>query len=325
MFDIIEIVKPRSVMLQYDKKQRQRENEEEQAPYLARLHDLGYKFTKFDLDTAHFGLPHSRQHQFIIGIRADISGVFWNPQALAPVTRYVRAALASSIAGSRVLPAKSAAQTKYNDWASQWGNDHSEKMLPSVIREAIKDPVRMEPWIEAGFNPSQIRLNAPRVGDKELEDQKFIPFLTFEVLALAQGFPKEWKFLAESPSGQLKMIKEALPPVMAKVVAMSIRSSLTGEAVDLDRAIVEPVIRTSRVGKGRLRLNGGPGRWHGILPPPRLLAKAERVLAGEDIAKVAASLKERKALKIAVAQVEEEKALLEAEREANMPGRYLPA
>lgn len=268
VLDIVDLVGPRSLILQFDKGQRQTDMELNLAPVLVRLQSQGYRTFNFVLDTANFGLPHSREHEFIVGVRNEIVGAFLDPSSITPIKRNVGAALSPIVAKhktlDRTLPLDDP-QRIYNIWANQWYATYKDARLPTLLRQPEKGESRGA-WLEAGLDPSEIGSDVPEVGDPALRSRKFTPFVTAEILAAAQGFPQEWKF-AGKKSGVLGTIVDALPPVMAKAVGLSVRALLNRETVDLDRAITQPVINTSRIGLGKLVLNlnalgrNEPGDW----------------------------------------------------------------
>ncbi|MFW2231624.1 DNA cytosine methyltransferase [Rhizobium sp. CRRU65] len=315
---------PRGVMVQFDLGQRQTGGEEAIAALLTEVKEAGYRVHEFALDTINFGIPHSREHGFIVGIRNDVAGVLPDPRMVTPVVRDVVKALQSSIAPHQTPPPLSmqvelgTPQRVYDMWARNWAQVHRGKMLPSIFRGIEKRKDWMQPWLDAGFNPSDIR-EPPKVGSDDLRNTEFKPFITLEILAAAQGFPPGWKFLAEK-TGIIDMIADALPPVMAKVVALSIRAVLSGETVNLDQAVVEPIIELSRIGLGELRprLNGPRRRWPGDRDTPSawIHDQATRVILGAKLADVERNHKKRGAIRKEIPRVYEKWAyLMQLERE----------
>lgn len=292
--DVLEVVSPRSFMLQYDKGQRQKAQEQGLAKLMAGLKKDGrYRLFRFVLDPNNFGLPHSREHQFIVGIHNEVLGAFLDPSALAPTIRDVLEVLGPLVRRGRKAIANVAPthpQRIFNRWADIWESARKEsntKLLPTLPREMRE--AGFEAWLKAGFNPTQLAARLPAVGDREIVDGHFVPFLTAEVLAVAQGFPENWKFLAEK-HGILGMIADALPPVISKVVGLAIRSVLCGKPLDLNNAITERIIDTARIGIGKfeLRLNGPRRRWplEHTKASPWIRSQAERVIRGEEISLV---------------------------------------
>jgi len=287
VLDAIETVSPRSFMLHYDVGQRQTASERDYAKVVARLEQGDHRLFEFTLGTENFGLPHARDHHFIVGIRNDILGAFPNPKTLSPVSGTILEVLGPLVLRDR-QPFRSDdpkdPRKIFKHWADDWESARKAHEAPTLLPTLLTKELSTEAWRKAGFDASEVRDRLPTIGDAELADTKFIPFLTTEVLAVAQGFPSEWQCLAEK-YGTLGMIAEALPPVMAKVVGLAIASVLRSETVDLIGAIKEPVINPARVGLGefKLDLNKSRHRWplEHTKGHPRVQAKAQRVLSGE--------------------------------------------
>ena len=287
VLDAIEAVSPRSFMLHYDVGQRQTASEVNLAKIIARLEDGDYRLFQFTLGTQNFGLPHARDHQFIVGIKGDVLGVFPNPKNLKPVSGTILKVLGPLVLRDR----QSVKADDRNDprkifkrWADDWEAARTAHKAPTLLPTLLTKELSTDAWLKAGFNAGEVKDRLPTNGDAEVADSKFVPFLTTEVLAVAQGFPSEWQFLAEK-YGVLGMIADALPPVMAKVVGLAIKSVLRGESVDLIGEIREPVINPARIGIGKFKLNLNRSRHRWPLEHtkghPRVQAKAQRVLSGE--------------------------------------------
>lgn len=317
---VLKLIYPRSFMLQYDKGQRQKADELKLAPVLVALSKIGYRVLEFALDTKNFGLPHSREHGFIVGVRNDIPGPLQDPRSATPFLNDVPKSLGAYIAGfmtpreqGRVDPRTP--QGAYDMWARSWMGEHHGRMLPSLYRGEEKREEWIESWLNAGFDPREVVQEAPKVGDAEVQNAAFKPFLTFEALAVAQGFPPEWKFLAEK-YGVLEMIADALPPVMAKVVALTLRSMLTGEAVELDKMMAAQVIEKSFIGLGRPPRSPFGASRRELWPGNKVREQALRVLHGESLEFVEPNHKRRGPIKEQLARLKHEQATMDAEEDA---------
>ncbi|PDS28013.1 DNA cytosine methyltransferase [Rhizobium phaseoli] len=282
------------------------------APFLAGIlrefEELGYRTSTPVLDGAQFGLPQSRKRLFIVGIRNDVPSLFQIPSPAPPVERFAAEVLGPAMIryetreDLKAAVAENSPQWKYDRWAEKWRESHSKSLIPTVTTfKEEKRGDRQNPWRLAGFDVSQVVVDPPTVEEVESIDWK--PRITIEALALSQGFPIGWRFLAER-TGQISMIGDALPPIMAKVVGMAIRSALTGEGFDLHHAINEPVIDEDRIGKVRRRLRRMPAGY----------LKASRLTDGEPIEIVESNRKRRKAV-AALAKIITESRRKEAEGE----------
>ncbi|MBY5439272.1 hypothetical protein [Rhizobium leguminosarum] len=140
---------------------------------------------------------------------------------------------------------KSSAQKLYDSWAKDWREKFATKMLPDVPTKQEKRADWGEGWRSCGFDRSWIVEDPPRVD--EVYSTEFRPRLTFAALAAAQGFPAPWRF---APKGdeKLPMIQAALPPVMARIVGLALRTALTGEFFDISKEVEAKVIEDSKIG-----------------------------------------------------------------------------
>ncbi|MGO8265257.1 DNA cytosine methyltransferase [Rhizobium ruizarguesonis] len=282
------------------------------APFLAGIlrefEELGYRASTHMLDGAQFGLPQSRKRLFLVGLRNDVPSLFQIPTPSPPVERFVAEVLGPAIIryesteDLKAEMAENSPQWNYDRWAEKWRESHSRSLIPTVTTFKEEKRVdRLRPWGLAGFDVSQVVVDPPTIEEVESIDWK--PRITIEALALSQGFPAGWRFLAEK-TGQIAMIGDALPPVMAKAVGLAIRSALTGEGFDLIKAIKEPVIDETRIGKIRRRLRRMPAGY----------LKASRVADGEPVELVEPNGKRRKPV-AAFAEIIATSRLSEAEGE----------
>ncbi|MGO7981444.1 DNA cytosine methyltransferase [Rhizobium johnstonii] len=329
MFDALEIIRPRSFMFQYDQGLRQTAEEQDLAGAIVSLERDGeYRVRSFGLDPLNFGLPHSREHGFLVGIRDDVLGVFPDPEALKPVHRGILKVIWPLVSRDRVAKLNnSPEQIKFNHWVDDWERERGEpgkNHFPTVLKKLASTKA----WLDAGFNTTEVSERLPYVGDPRIEDGTFVPFITTEVLAVAQGFPSEWKFLADT-HGVLGMIADALPPVMAKVVGLAIRSVLEGQLLDLGKALTEQVIDPARIGLGKKQLpnlNGAGRRWplEHTKGSVALQNKAYRYIAGEHIAVIEPNHKQRSKVREEAMKIHAETDYLMAlEREAEEYERSL--
>ncbi|MBK5571602.1 DNA cytosine methyltransferase, partial [Ensifer sp. SSB1] len=253
-------------------------------PYLAefnaQLAAVGYTVDVVRLNSADFGLPVDDERIVIVGIRNDEAGAFIPPVLQNPTRKFVSEALGDLVIRYETAPAlqdtvvRNTPQWDYDRWAKRWRKRFEGKLLSTIPRESTEiREVRLNAAKDAGFDRSRFSDEATRVEEfPNVDDDYFLPKLTVAVLARAQGFPDKWSFHAER-GGNIDMIADALPPVVAKAVGLQIYSALTGISFDLDAAIAEPIINESMIGR-KLRLNAGRVRWD-------VLQKAEMLVRGE--------------------------------------------
>ncbi|WP_028732240.1 DNA cytosine methyltransferase [Rhizobium leguminosarum] len=299
MTTAVRTISPRAFVFEAAIKQKQKSRELTFAAAETALSELGYRVSRHLINCKDFGLPQDRERMFIVGLRNDVPGVFAVPHLEKPIIRTVSRALGPSIVrhltpeNVRANIEKDSQQDIYNRWAGYWLHLHMRHILPTIVSqdgEAREEWIRS--WKEKGFRITKIRETPPAV--HEVNSIDFVPEMTFEALALAQGYPAGWKFLA-SGDGNVSMIGESLPPVVAKAVGLALRTCLTGEEFDLRKSLLEPIIDPERIGKGHRRL-----RTRRNLP----VDMATRVLAGEPIDVVQRNHMRRKILKYTIAVIE---------------------
>lgn len=291
---------------------------EPNAEFLAKLRQefkgLGYRAREHVLDGASFGLPQSRKRIFIVGLRDDVPSLFQIPKPSPPVERFVAEVLGPAMIRYETPEhlknevTENSRQWTYDRWAEKWRESHAKSRIPTVTTfKEEKRSKRKDPWHLAGFDFSEVVVDPPTIDDIESIDWK--PKITIEALALSQGFPAGWQFLAKK-TGQIAMIGDALPPVMAMAVGFAIRSALTGEGFDLHDALVTPLIVQARIGRKRRPLRDVPEDYRA----------ASRVADGERIETVEPNPKRRKRL-VALAE------LIVASRQAEAEGEpgYTPS
>lgn len=239
------------------------------AAYLAEvcsdLTRLGYKVEQIRLVKNDFGIPIQGTQLLLVGVRVSESGTFIIPSLINPVRRAVSEVVEPALIKYETFPEfverkdSYSHQNRYNLWAAAWRRCGSgEKLLPCIpVSTPNKSTLAamLEAYIEGDF----YRETPPQVG--EVDDQHFRPRLTVSAIALLQGFPDEWSFEAEL-SGSVDMIAEAMPPILARAIGLSIYQALTGTRIDLETAIREPLIDKERIGRPRPERVSLTPKWY---------------------------------------------------------------
>lgn len=231
------------------------------ATYLAdicvQLTGLGYRTEQVRLKPSIFGLPQEVERFVIVGIRDAERGTFLSPTLVTPVSRGIGEALAPALVVHKTSDHSKAdvprytAQWHYDEWARDWARWYRSKLLatiPTAVEEERIGP--LDALKKVGVDGSSYAERPFAVGD--VTDNHMLPKLTVGAIALAQGFPAKWSFEAK-PGGNIDMIAEALPPVLARAVGLRIYSALTGWKIDLDAALAEPIINDALIGISKRR------------------------------------------------------------------------
>lgn len=242
----------------------------------------GYRVEAIHLNTEDYGLPQKRERLVIVGIRSDEPGEISEP-LINIEEGFVANKLGPAIIRYETpthlkdrIP-EGSPQWAYDRWAEAWRGAHASSVLPTITKSRTeKQPDRLQTWADKRFDVSAITTDPPVVGDVTSTD--FKPMLTVEAMAVAQGFPAGWKFDAKI-SGQIAMIGDAFPPIMAKAVGLRIFAALTGTELNLDEALSEPLLNEAMIGKVP---QFGKGLLSGRLSA-EMIDKRELVLRGEPI------------------------------------------
>ncbi|MFC5755693.1 DNA cytosine methyltransferase [Rhizobium sp. GCM10022189] len=237
------------------------------AEFKANLIDLGYTVDSYRLDMKVYGLPRNDERIVLVGIREGEPGTFLPPVLRNPVDRYVLETLEHLVirhetpADQMHLVQRGTPQWHYNNWAFRWRSRTKASRITTISREwkETRAARQKDSKVEAteGFDRSGFAAEPPRVEDFREEKDYFLPMMTREIAARAQGFPENWVFKAIG-GGNIDMIADAMPPVLAKAVGLQIYSALTGVTFDLDAALAAPIVNEKQIGIGALRLNTSP-------------------------------------------------------------------
>lgn len=341
IIEIISRTKPKSFILENDSGTRRKS-----ARPLARSRSIeaippeDYVVYNFKLDTAEFGLPHSTIREFLVGIRKDIPRIFEKPRIMtrgvgrkgkrmtdwlemeSGYRRGVGAVLGKLMAPheTRNRAEMTDQQRIYNKWAEHWRAKYTMNLLPDIPEKQDRNAAG-DKWESNGILGPWAIEDAPALDDVTGND--FIPRVTFQALAVAQGFPANWRF-TDTENGRLAMIQSALPPVMARMVGLAVRSAITGETFDMDKEVKarvieeelvgpQPVVERPKVALGGLRSRVRRTRSRDtvkLLPRDELYQKAVRAMNGEYINEVEPNHLKRGELKSMMELVQEEQDLL---------------
>ncbi|WP_165422032.1 DNA cytosine methyltransferase [Rhizobium ruizarguesonis] len=289
----VRVIQPRSFMIESTRGFSFESHVSYLAEFKASLTELGYTVETYRLDMKLFGLPRNDERIVLVGIRQGEPGTFLPPTLRNPIARYVRETLEDLVIRHEtpvdlMHSVKSGTpQWHYNNWAYRWRSRTNASRITTISREWKETRVarQKDPKVEVteGFDRSGFAAAPPSVEDFQKENDYFLPKLTHEIAARAQGFPKRWVFEAIG-GGNIDMIADAMPPVLAKAVGLQIYSALTGVTFDLDAALTAPIVNEKQIGIGALRLNGGRESAR-TMNQVEILIRSGSAIAGEPTAK----------------------------------------
>ncbi|MCZ7854819.1 DNA cytosine methyltransferase [Agrobacterium salinitolerans] len=263
------LMKPRAILVECQKGMMYSSHLMYYAGFKAALAELGYVVEFHRLDMKEFGLPREDERVVIVGIRCGERGTFTPPALRKIVHRNVWDALGDLVVryespeDQKQLVVRGSQQHRYDEWARMWRSRTSNppRYIKAISRSGTenREERKVDPWGEShdGFDRSGFAVEPPKVQDCPFEDDNYhLPKMTQQMAARAQGFPDGWMFAGKG-TGNIDMIADALPPVLAKAVGLQIRTALTGETFDLDALLAKPIVNLKQIGRGDYRLNGG--------------------------------------------------------------------
>lgn len=213
---LIDEMKPRAVLLENVKGFLDPKFNEYREYILNSIENLGYNVQIKLLNACDYGVPQLRPRVVIIAIKNDEKGVFNYPTTDNTNTPTVGETL-KELMGQ-------------NNWSGldNWVKK-ANKIAPTIVGGSKKHggpdlgPVRArKAWAELGVDGGGVANTAPE------EEFEGMPKLTKEMIALIQGFPKDWTFGTKKTSA-CRMIGNAFPPPVAKAVGIEIRRCLDND------------------------------------------------------------------------------------------------
>ncbi len=213
---LIKEIEPRAVMLENVRGFLDEKFDEYRESILESIRDLGYTVSIQLLNACDYGVPQLRPRVVIVGIKHGENGSFSFPSPFNQEAPTVGETLRDLMGA--------------NGWENvdEWAKN-ANRIAPTIVGGSKKHggpdlgPVRARhAWAELGVDGNGVANEPPKPG--------FIgkPRLTKEMIALIQGFPREWSF-GKKKTAACRMIGNAFPPPVAKAVGIEIRRCLESE------------------------------------------------------------------------------------------------
>lgn len=222
--DLIEITRPRAVMLENVRGFLGAVFEDFRQQLKARMETMGYHAEWHLLNASDFGVPQLRPRVVIVALRKDVANeVAW------------------PLGTGRNPP--TVGQTLYdlmvaNGWkgAKSW-KERADSIAPTIVGGSLKHggpdlgPTRAKrAWAALGVDGMGIANDAPE------KDFVGIPRLTVKMVSRLQGFPDDWKFVGRK-TASYRQVGNAFPPPVAQAVAEKIYECLiAADAAELKQA-----------------------------------------------------------------------------------------
>lgn len=177
------------------------------------IEDLGYLGTWKLLNSSDFGVPQLRPRTIFIALKKKYFKNFQWPE---------RSVEQASTVGELLYK-----EMKVDGWerAGEW-KKQANRIAPTIVGGSKKHggpdlgPTRAKrAWAELGVDGHGIANDPPQNGFQGM------PKLTTSMVALLQGFPKDWKILGKKTPAY-RQIGNAFPPPVAKALGTAILTAL---------------------------------------------------------------------------------------------------
>lgn len=238
---IVDEVRPRAFFFENVEGFASRGNADQRAELYDRFRSLGYESQVFSISGSDLGLPQERKRVAFVGFRDVPLHRFRLPPKLPHLRTTIGEALLDLVAADGWEGAE--------DWAATKGAGLGLTIIggsKQTGRYGFASWWMFPRWEELGIDAVEIAAEPP--SSDHPRDGSFR--LTLEMAARLQGFPDGWPF--QDPSSRKgetakyrphikRQIANALPPVMARAIGLSIYAALTGTEFDWEKALRQPI------------------------------------------------------------------------------------
>ncbi|MGO7272310.1 DNA cytosine methyltransferase [Rhizobium ruizarguesonis] len=195
------------------------------------FHDLGYDVQWHSLVPSQFGLAQLKNIEILVGTRQGLNRPSM-PIILDPPLRFLTDVIGDLVEARTAFDfGDDEGAKRYKDWADLC----DRKLAPSFF--TMGGNRNTPEWGRLGIDYS---LNRP--GE---QPPGLIP-LTIEMMRRIQGYPRAWILDGRTEEQEFD-VASSLPPIVAKMIGLSIYATLTGEELDHRASLDEPLpVRTPR-------------------------------------------------------------------------------
>lgn len=197
---------------------------------LSLLCDAGYNVQYSQLNTADYGVPQDRFRVFIVGFRRDLNIEFKFPEPTTPNEQHIT--LRRAIGDIREQPKMYNHENVYQDFVGIQNHDcyngpYDKKFM---ARNRVRSWDDVSFTIQAQAKNCPLHPQAPPMLFVSSEQRIFVPEcinlyrrLSVRECARIQTFPDSFHFIYDNILNGYKMVGNAVPPRMAKILATSIK------------------------------------------------------------------------------------------------------
>lgn len=197
--------------------------------------EAGYDVTINLVNAADYGVPQDRKRVFYIGFRKDLSVNFKFPKPTTP-SKEDKKTLRNAIGdlAETAIPAKE--KNKTNGELTQPNHEYFMGSFSTIFmsRNRVRNWDEQAFTVQASGRQCQLHPQAPTMIFVEKNKRIFVPGqedlyrrLTIRECARLQGFPDEFEFIYDKLDDGYKMIGNAVPIDLARIIAKSISQHLS--------------------------------------------------------------------------------------------------
>jgi DNA (cytosine-5)-methyltransferase 1 len=223
---IIDVVRPRAVMLENVKGFGQRPAAIYRAEIFEELRKLGYDTRLYGIAAKDYGLAQKRPRTLLVAFRDGLMRDFAPPPIFPEWNATVGEALRDLMSAG--------GWSGVDDWVTG-----ANQVGPTIVgashissSQGFASRFQIEAWDELGVDAKRVVDSAPSADDPKCKK----PGLTIAMGARLQGFPDGWEFQGNKHQ-QRRQVANAFPPILAAAMGLAIRRALTGEEVDYEKVL----------------------------------------------------------------------------------------
>lgn len=195
--------------------------------------ECGYDVTLNLVNAADYGVAQDRKRVFYIGFRKDLNVHFQFPEATTP-NKENKLTLQDVISDLQASAIPALEKNRHNPNAI-----NNNEYFIGAYSTIFMSRNRVRNWNEQGFTVQasgrqcQLHPQAPKMIKVGKNDCRFVEGqenlyrrMTVREVARIQGFPDDFEFIYEKVDAGYKMIGNAVPVELARVIATQIKSTL---------------------------------------------------------------------------------------------------
>lgn len=199
--------------------------------------ELGYKVALYTVNASDYGVAQDRKRVFFIGFRQDLDVNFVFPK---PITqeKKEKKTLLEAIGDLRDLAVLSSQKNRANANLKVPNHEYYVGSYSTIFmsRNRVREWNQQAFTIQASGRQCQLHPQAPKMIKVARDQYIFDPHakdlyrrLSVRECARIQGFPDDFVFVYQKIEDGYKMVGNAVPVELAKIIAISLMKALRGE------------------------------------------------------------------------------------------------